>query len=45
MNKGARANVHGFKLDGLLKIADTRSGRKKDYNLLHYIVDLVDSMV
>ncbi|EGD78845.1 hypothetical protein PTSG_01821 [Salpingoeca rosetta] len=44
MNKGARANVHGFKLDGLLKIADTRSGRRKDFNLLHYIVDLVDSM-
>eukprot|EP00056_Hartaetosiga_gracilis_P004199 m.72494 g.72494 ORF g.72494 m.72494 type:complete len:1089 (+) comp11740_c0_seq1:183-3449(+) len=44
MNKGQRANVFGFKVDGLLKIADTRSGKRREYNLLHYLVELMDSV-
>ena len=45
MNRGARGNAHGFKVDTLSKVGDTRSGKRKDYNLLHYLVALVDSKV
>eukprot|EP00730_Choanoeca_flexa_P009028 TRINITY_DN12573_c2_g3_i5.p1 TRINITY_DN12573_c2_g3~~TRINITY_DN12573_c2_g3_i5.p1 ORF type:complete len:1085 (+),score=361.60 TRINITY_DN12573_c2_g3_i5:144-3398(+) len=44
MNRGARSNAHGFKLDGLLKIPDTKSGTRKDFNLLHFVIDTIDTL-
>lgn len=45
MNRGPRGNAHGFQLQSLLKIADTKSSKQKDYTLLHYIVHVIDDMV
>lgn len=42
MNRGPRGNAHGFQLQSLLKISDTKSSRHKDYTLLHFIVHVVD---
>eukprot|EP00045_Choanoeca_perplexa_P015863 m.205698 g.205698 ORF g.205698 m.205698 type:complete len:1095 (+) comp17098_c0_seq1:99-3383(+) len=44
MNRGTRSNAHAFKLDGLLKIADTKSGSRKDFTLLHFVVDTIDTL-
>ncbi|EDQ88472.1 uncharacterized protein MONBRDRAFT_8965 [Monosiga brevicollis MX1] len=43
MNRGARGKAHAFKLDSLLKLADTRSTSRRDYNLMHYAVHCIDT--
>ena len=40
MNKGARGNAYGFKLEGLTKVVDTKSSIDKSVTLLHYIIDV-----
>lgn len=42
MNRGARGNAFGFRLKSLLNLSDTKSGKKRDYTLLHYIVETMD---
>lgn len=37
-----RGNASGFKLDGLVKMADTKSSVKPKFTLIHYLVDLVE---
>lgn len=44
MNRGPRGNAYGFQLDSLLKVADTKSSKSRDYNLMHFIVNCVDNM-
>jgi len=39
MNKGARGNAFGFKLEGLTKVVDTKSSVDKTITLLHFIID------
>ena len=43
MNKGARGNAYGFKLEGLTKVVDTKSSLDKSVTLLHYIIDVCGS--
>ena len=45
MNRGPRGGAHGFQLQSLLKIADTKASRQKEYTLLHYIVHVIDDTV
>ena len=40
MNKGARGNAYGFKLEGLTKVVDTKSSIDKSVTLMHYIIDV-----
>merc|ERR1712051_26113 len=37
MNRGQRGNAHGFKLNSLTRIADTKSSCNKNMTLLHFI--------
>lgn len=39
-----RGNASGFKIDGLVKMADTKSSKKPKTNLIHYLVELVESI-
>ncbi len=45
MNRGPRGNAYAFRLGSLLKIADTKSGKQREYTLLHYVVNLIDTTV
>ena len=46
MNSGDRrlGNAPGFKLDALLKLADTKSPYQRKYTLLHYVVEHCDKV-
>jgi len=39
MNRGQRGNAHGFKLNSLTRIADTKSSCNKNMTLLHFMAD------
>lgn len=47
MNRGARGNVHGFRLSSLLKLGDTKSSKTKGgaFTVLHYMVKMIDEQV
>lgn len=45
MNRGSRGNAHAFKPDSLLKLADTKSAKNRDFTLLHFIVQTIDEKV
>lgn len=46
LNSGDRrlGNAPGFKLDALLKLADTKSPYQRKYTLLHYVVEHCDKV-
>eukprot|EP00048_Salpingoeca_helianthica_P016237 m.231210 g.231210 ORF g.231210 m.231210 type:complete len:1066 (+) comp18280_c0_seq1:77-3274(+) len=44
MNRGPRGNAHAFRIGSLLKIADTKSSKQKDFTLLHFLVQAIDSV-
>lgn len=39
-----RGNASGFKIDALVKMADTKSSKKPKFNLIHYLVELTESI-
>ena len=45
MNRGQRGNAHGFKLNSLTRIADTKSSCNKNMTLLHFMADTCDQKV
>lgn len=44
MNRGARGNAFGFRLQSLLKLADTKAScaKNKGTTLLHYLVQIIE---
>ena len=45
MNRGQRGNAHGFKLNSLTRIADTKSSCNKNMTLLHFMADTCEEKV
>ena len=45
MNRGQRGNAHGFKLNSLTRIADTKSSCNKNMTLLHFMADTCEQKV
>ena len=45
MNRGNRGNASGFRLSSLNKMADTKSSSEPDINLLHYLVQTLETKV
>ena len=45
MNRGNRGNASGFRLNSLNKMADTKSSTSRDINLLHYLIQTLESKV
>ena len=45
MNSGQRGNAHGFKLNSLTRIADTKSSCNKNMTLLHFMADTCEEKV
>lgn len=51
MNRGARGNVHGFRLGSLLKLGDTKSSQPSmvvgagQFTLIHYMAKMIDQKV
>ena len=43
MNRGARGGAYGFQIKSLLSTVDTKSSVSRDYTLLHYMIELVDT--
>ena len=45
MNRGQRGNAHGFKLNSLTRIADTKSSCNKNMTLLHFMAETCEEKV
>jgi dishevelled associated activator of morphogenesis len=43
MNRGNRGNASGFRLNSLNKMGDTKSSTNRDINLLHYLIQTLES--
>ncbi|GAM24844.1 hypothetical protein SAMD00019534_080190 [Acytostelium subglobosum LB1] len=39
-----RGNASGFKIDSINKMADTKSNTREKYNLVHYLIELLESI-
>eukprot|EP01132_Coremiostelium_polycephalum_P010119 gene10119-12411_t len=38
-----RGNASGFKIDSINKLADTKSGTREKYNLVHYLIEYLEA--
>ena len=45
MNPGNRGNAYGFRLSSLNKMSDTKSSTDRDVNLLHYLIQTLETKV